>query len=96
MFYVYPFRPVRRIGRWMVPRVEDNNPKWSFHWISKKNRLVRAAEETWKFPNCFNYSRRRYVAEILPIMRKILSNQSINHSLLVLKDDKENVNRYSL
>ena len=54
--------------------------KRPFHWISMKSRLVRAARETSKFQNWshFTDSRRRYMAEILPIRRKTPSNQSIN------------------
>ena len=52
--------------------------KRPFHWISMKSRLVRAARETSKFQNWSHItnSRRRYMAEILPIRRKTLSNQS--------------------
>ena len=51
-----------------------------FHWISIKSRLMRAAKETSKFQNwsLITNSRRRYIAEQLPIRRKTLSNQSIN------------------
>ena len=54
--------------------------KIQFLWISIKNKLVRAARETSKFQNWshLTYSRRRYMAAILPIRRKILFNQSIN------------------
>ena len=48
-------------------------------WISMKSRLVRAARETSKFhkSSLFNNSRRRYMAEILPIRRKTLYHKSI-------------------
>ena len=54
--------------------------KRPFHWISMKSRLVRAARETSKFQNSslLTNSRHRYMAEILPIRRKTLSNQLIN------------------
>ena len=54
--------------------------KKPFHWISMKRRLVRAASEISKFQNWSHLtnSHRRYMAEILPIRRKTLSNQSIN------------------
>ena len=50
--------------------------KTPFLWISMKSRLVRAARETSKFHNCLLLAnnRRRYMAEILPIRRKIISN----------------------
>ena len=61
--------------------------KTPFHWISMKSRLVRAAREI-KFHNSkfhnwllLTDSRRRYLAEILPMRCKNLSNQSINQSL---------------
>ena len=52
--------------------------KRPFHWISIKIRLMRAAKETSKFQNwsLITNSRRRYIAELLPIWRKTLSNQS--------------------
>ena len=48
--------------------------------ISKKSRLVWAAREISKFQNwsILTNSRRRYMAEILPIRHKTLSNQSFN------------------
>ena len=51
-----------------------------FHWNSMKSRLVGAARETSKFHNSLllTNSRRCYMAEILPIRRKTLSNQLIN------------------
>ena len=54
----------------------------SFHWMSMKSRLVKAARETSKFHKWspFFNSRRRYIAEIFPIRLKILYNQSINQS----------------
>ena len=54
--------------------------KRPFHWISMKSRFVRAARETLKLLKWspFNNSRRRYMAEILPIRRKSLYNHSIN------------------
>ena len=54
--------------------------KRPFHWISTKRRLVRAARETSKFhrwSSCIN-SIWPYMAEILPIRRKTLYDQSIN------------------
>ena len=77
----------------MVPRVKDNNPlarKRSFHWISMKSRLARAARETSKFQNWTHLTtcRRRYKAEILPRRRKTLSNQSINVMKKVQKQKK--------
>ena len=67
----------------MVPRVKDNNPlarQRPFHWIAMKMRLVRAARKTYKFQNGSHLtnSRRRYMAEILLIRRKI--NQLMNLS----------------
>ena len=55
--------------------------KRPFHWISLKSRLVRAARETLEVHkrSLFINSRRRYMAEILPICRKTLYNQSINN-----------------
>ena len=52
--------------------------KRPFHWITMKSRLARAARETSKFQNWahLTISRRRFIAEILPIRRKMLSNQS--------------------
>ena len=63
--------------------------KRPFHWISMKSRLVR---EISKFHNwlLLTFSRRRYIAEILPISRNTLSNQSINHlsiSFFVINHD---------
>ena len=57
--------------------------KRRFHWISMKSRLARVAKETLKFQNwsLWTNSRRRYMAKILPIRRKTLSNQSINQSI---------------
>ena len=54
--------------------------KGPFLWISQKNMLVRAARDTSKFIT-YNLpiSRRRYMAEILPIRRNI-QKQSINQS----------------
>ena len=54
--------------------------KRQFHWISIKNRLVRAASETSKFQNLSHLtnSRRCYMAEMLPIRRKTPTIQSIN------------------
>ena len=51
-----------------------------FHPVLMKSRLVRAAKETSNFQNWLysTHSRRRFMAEILPILRKTLSNQSIN------------------
>ena len=75
---------VRQMGRSMVPRVKDNNPLGT-QKISLKSRIVRAARGTSKFQNWSHLtnSRRRYMAEILPIRRKTLSNQSVNQSNIV-------------
>ena len=50
--------------------------KRPFHWIPMKRKLVRAAMGTSKFQNWSHLknSRQRYMAEILPIRRKTLSN----------------------
>ena len=66
----------------MVPRVKDNNPlgpQKTFQWTFIKSRSVSAARDTSKFQNWSHLTniRRRYMAEILPIRRKIQSNQSI-------------------
>ena len=55
--------------------------KGPFLWISQKNWLVRAARDTSKFIT-YNLpiSRRRYMAEILPIRRNT-QKQSINQRL---------------
>ena len=52
--------------------------KRPFHWISMKSGFVRAARETSKFhkQSPFMNSRYCYMAEILPIRRKNLDNQS--------------------
>ena len=65
--------------------------KRPFRWISLKSRLVRAARETSKLQNrsYITNSRRRYMAEILPIWRKTLSNQSINPQKIVLINDHD-------
>ena len=77
----------------MVPCVRDNNPLGT-QKISSKNRLVRAARkhskiQSWSF---FTNHHRRYLAEIMPIRRKTLSNQSINQS--VLQNDKTRDQRH--
>ena len=53
--------------------------KRPFHGISMKNRISKVARETSKFQiwKHLSNSRRRYMAEILPIRRKTLTNQSI-------------------
>ena len=50
-----------------------------FHWISMNCRLVRASKENQKFQNWSFLTKNcgRYMAEILPIRRKPLTNQSI-------------------
>ena len=55
--------------------------KRPFHWISMKSRLVRAAMETSKFQNWshFTNSRRRYMAEILPIRRNSIQSIISEH-----------------
>ena len=67
---------VHRMGRYMVPRVNDNNPlvtqktRFSgFRWW--EGSWVRSAREASKFPNWsqFTNSGRQYMAEILPIQR---------------------------
>ena len=63
----------------MVPRVRDKK-NLGTQRISNKSRLVGAARETSKFPNWsfLTRSRRGNMAEILPIRRKTLYDQSIN------------------
>ena len=53
--------------------------KRPFNQISMKSRLVRATRELKNFTNDHHRnSRRRYMAETLPILRKTQCNQSIN------------------
>ena len=66
----------------MVPHVRITTPfacKRPFHWISMKSRLARVARETSKFQNWTHLTTncRCYMAEVLQIRRKTLSNQSI-------------------
>ena len=66
----------------MVPLVKDNNPLGIQKTISldfDEEGLVRSARETLKISKLFtlNQNLRRYMAEILPIRRKTLSNQSL-------------------
>ena len=75
---------VRRMGRYMVPRVKNNNPLGTQNTVSldfdeEYCRLVRAAKENPKFHKWspFIDSRRHYLVEILPIRRKTLYTQSI-------------------
>ena len=76
IFFLIKWCPLSRIT---TPLVR----KRPFYWISMKSRLVRAARGISKFQNWLHltYSRRRYMAEILPIRRKTLSNQSSNQSI---------------
>ena len=55
--------------------------------ILMKSRLVRAVRETLKFQNWsfLTNSRRRYMAKILPIRRKKLSNQSFKLSKITIE-----------
>ena len=64
----------------------NNNPLGTQKIVSldfEESKLARAARETSKFQNWSHLtnSRRRYMAEILPIRRKTLSNQSTNHTV---------------
>ena len=67
----------------MVPRVNDSIPlarKRTFHWISiRRNLPIR--RKTIQPINLTN-SHRRYMAEILPILRKII-NQTMKHAFQV-------------
>ena len=72
----------------MWSRVKDNNrlgTQQNVHWISIKSRLVRAARETSIFQNWSNFANscHLYIAEILPIRLKTLSNQSILKKIFV-------------
>ena len=72
----------------MWSRVKDNNrlgTQQNVHWNSIKSRLVRAARETSIFQNWSNFanSGHLYIAEILPIRLKTLSNQSILKKIFV-------------
>ena len=77
IFTLYMFY-VRQMGRWMVPRVKDNNPLGTLKTVSLdfEEKLAREGRQgNWSL---FSNSRRRYMAEILPIRR---INQSIFSAL---------------
>ena len=64
----------------MVPRVKDNNPHGTQKTVSldfDEEYARDCRKGNFKIQNC----RRRYMAEILPIERKNLSNQPINQSI---------------
>ena len=75
------FLSVGLYGKWCpLSRITPLARRRSFHGISTKSRLMRAARVTLKFQiwlHLRNSRRRRYMAEILPFRRKIKTNQSI-------------------
>ena len=83
------------VYQWVILQPSFLHAKRPFHWISMKRRLVRAARETSTFPKSI---RRRYMAEILPIRRKTLHNQSFNQSIhqSIHQSINQSINSFSL
>ena len=66
---------VRRMGRWMVPLVKDNNPHGTVSLGFDEEYAREDRQENFPTWLLVTKSRRRYMAEILPKRRKTLSNQ---------------------
>ena len=69
----------------MVSRVKDNNPFGTQETVSldfDEEKIREGRQGNFKISKLNTFtSRRRYMAEILPIRRKMLSNLSINQSI---------------